>query len=357
MDEAVPHLALLLLLAELVSTRPGHTHENPENKLILGIGPLLMVIFLDIFYLIATKTEKIDNLLNKSLVKVRPHKPKTWAHRGYFQRLKRFNSLKTNSPVGRVIMTVVHVLGYILIFSSLICGLTFKKEEPNQTIYNLTTQDLNNIQINKSHNCMKWYIRVSFEVTKEQKSCSCSENDQNITLNEYALCEGDPEWWWILIVSICLIIYPLILLALEITELRFQSWEKHFFGSQGPKNLLDLLGILMPICIGIITLIQIICCSSIAPQDWCWMDQTIGWESKIMFMTMIMIFIQFQNRIFACLPSNGKILSDQYLHMLNQVAWRCFKIMLSFLPFLMTFAAVFQGNAYFSKHNQSFHCL
>ena len=82
MDEAVPHLALLFLLAELVSTKPGHTHENPENKLILGIGPILMVIFLDVFYLIATQTEKIHNLLNKSLVKVW----KTWAHRGYKQR-------------------------------------------------------------------------------------------------------------------------------------------------------------------------------------------------------------------------------------------------------------------------------
>ena len=286
MKDSVPHLALLLLLLELASNMGGRLACDHENIIILAVPLIIMVFFLDCISLISLKTDWVDKLLKRSLVK---DEPKPLCHPD--------NGLSYCPRFAHVFNNALHIFGYIISVGVLLIGHSYKhdKDDCNYVSNQTKTKDNADITMNCTHGEPTTFHRQHTSV---------------------------------LVVS--LFAYPLLLLMVEFYQMMNARKLKLYFNQR--KNLTDLFEIVISLVIASV-------CAKPAFTG-CPFPE---WMPNLIFAVVLLTSFQLVTNLAECLPYNDIIHVEKYLHMFYQVAKRYFWIVLGFLPLLMMFAFCFQG--------------
>ena len=279
MKDSVPHLALTLLFLVLVSTMPGHLPDNYQNVLWLATVPCATVLLIDMISLSCIANKCIDKSLNGSLVKD----------------IKRYRQEPGFERRARYFVYITHTFGYIISVACLAFGYDVSGPRDN-AVSNAT--DIRGSRENAVSNGT--HIR------------GCEEN-------RYAQLKHTLE--------ITLLVYPMLLMGVEITQMKSAGFKGYIDSS---KNLTDLVGIVFAVIIALVSMYH---------KDIC----HYGWIPNLMWIVILLSFTQLIYDIVDCLPNNDNFHAQHYLHMVTQVAKRYFAIIMWFFPFLMAFAACFKG--------------
>ena len=261
MEDSVPHLALTLMFLVLVSTMPGHLHDNYQNVFWLATVPCVTVLVIDLMSKNCILKKCIDQKLQESLVKdIEQPRQKTCFESSF--------------------VTFTHILGYMISIAVLVCG----------------------------------YLVSSRGLEKNAKNHDeCEENDNDNKLKKA--------------LEITLLVYPMLLMGVEVIQMKTEGWRDYIKSS---KNRMDLLSILFAITISLV---------SMSHKNIC----NYPWMPNLIWIVILLNFTQLIYDIVDCLPNNDNFHAQHYLHMVNQVAKRYFRIIMWFFPFLMAFAACFKG--------------
>ena len=270
MRDSVPHLALSLLLLVLVSTMPGQLQNHYENVLIWATVVCSLVILLDFLSLVSLSTPLMDYWIRGSLVKKRTPRP-------HCPLLSQFSMKKASKfeKMVSIFVALIHLLGYAFTIVTLLFGYWYHREKDHDT---------------------------------------CKANEQR------------PTWKML---EISLIVYPTLLLLVELIEMKTSKKWGDYFGQK--KNWIDLVTIFFSLTIGLVSF---------------WSDEDICgylWMPNLIWIVILLSFFQLFDDIVDSIPNNDIVQVDIYRHIFYQVAWKYLKIILGFIPFLCAFAFCFHG--------------
>ena len=270
MKDSVPHLALSLLLMVFVSTMPGSLHNNYDNVLIWAILVCCIVLSLDILSLIGLNTPLFNYWLRGSLVRNRKRRPFWFPGRNTYQNCM------------YMFIHLTHVLGYVFCLTTLLFGQIFHKKV-------------------------------------EHRKGSFTHNT----------CENNEEFTSWRMIQMSLICYPVLLLLVEITKMKFAKRSCNFLEQK--KTWIDFISIALSLTIALV--------SRQSHVHIC----MYPWIPDLIWIAILLSFSQLIDDIVDSIPNNDIIQVDIYRHIFYQVARTYLVIMAGFLPFLVAFAFCFQG--------------